>query len=123
MTENDQRAAVADFVAGHVQRERAWLPHDRRGRWVVLEPGSGHHMTGGPREVRQIADLATPRRARRFSSLSRARAFARSVRGTVHRWRRTSPGGRIWRRMSPWSWAVRGSCHLAGGIVELGCHG
>jgi hypothetical protein len=96
-------AAVADWV----DRDRAWLPRDRRGRWVVIEPGAGHHMSHSPRDVRRIADAATPRRARRFSSLSRARAFARSVDGTVRRWRRTPPGGGTWRRESPWQRAAR----------------
>ena len=108
MREAQAQARVEAAVADCIHRDRAWLPHDRRGRWVVIEPGAGHYMTSSPSDVRRIADFATPRRARRFSSLSRARAFARSVGGTVYRWRRTSPSGRIWKRESPWQWAIRG---------------
>jgi hypothetical protein len=118
-TQNHERARVEAAVADSVQRDRAWLPHDRRGRWVVVEPGAGHYMTSSPRDVRRVAELATPRRARRFSSLSRARAFARSVDGTVRRWRRAPPGGGIWRRESPWQWATRGRGAVITGIAEL----
>lgn len=104
---NDHCITLDTLVADYTRRERAWLPHDHRGRWVVIEPGAGHHMTGSPKEVRRIADLATPRRARRFSSLSRARAFARSVKGTVFRWRRTAPSGQGWAIESPWQRAMR----------------
>lgn len=84
-----------------VNRERGWLPQDRRGRWVVIEAGAGRHMPSSPRDVRRIADLATPRRARRFSSLSRAKAFARSINGTVRRWQRTPPSGGTWQQEAP----------------------
>jgi hypothetical protein len=94
-------------AAAAVERDRAWLPHDRHGRYLVLEAGSGRYLRGEPKIIRQIADAASDRRARRFSSLSRARAFARQVGGTVHRWRRTPPGGGIWRRQSPWDRALK----------------
>jgi hypothetical protein len=64
-------ASIADYV----NRERVWLPQNRRGRWVVIEPGAGYYMTSSPKDVRRIADRATPRRARRFSSLSQSTAF------------------------------------------------
>ena len=109
---------MADAFA---ERERRWLPHDRRGRWVVLEPGVGRHLKDSPRELRRQADAWTPRRGRRFSSLSRARAFARTVGGTVHRWKRTAPSGNVWRRESPWeralstaAWPLSFSNFLAG---------
>jgi hypothetical protein len=89
-------------IAAAIDRDRAWLPHDRRGRWVVMEPGTGRLLRGSPAHVRRVADAATPRRARRFSSLSRARAFARRVGGDVHRWRRTTPFGGVWHRLDPW---------------------
>jgi hypothetical protein len=98
-------AHFTTLLAVHIERERAWLPHDRRGRWVVLESGVGRYLTGSPRHVRKIADSATTRRARRFSSLSQARAFAHSVGGHVHRWKRTTPGGHTWQRVTPWEWA------------------
>jgi len=94
------------MAAAQADRDRAWLPHDRRGRWVVFEPGAGRHLSGGSRQMRRIVDTATPRRGRRFSSLSQARAFARAVRGTVHRWRRTAPSGGVWQGQSPWRWAL-----------------
>ncbi len=90
------------MCAAYSARETAWLPHDRRGRWVVIEPGAGRYLTGSPRDVRRYVDAASQRRGRRFSSLSRARAFAKSVEGTVARWRRTPPGGGVWRQVSPW---------------------
>lgn len=97
--------ALQRSIAAHVARDRAWMPQDRRGRWVVIEPGAGRYLTGCSAEVRAIADAATPRRARRFRSLSRARAFARETGGMLARWRRTPPGGGQWRRLSPWAWA------------------
>ena len=93
-------------ITAQVDRDRAWLPHDRRGRWVVIEPGAGRHLTSSPKHVRRIVDAATPRRGRRFSSLARARAFARTVGGYVARWRRTPPGGGVWRFESPWERAL-----------------
>lgn len=95
-------------VAAHVERERAWLPHDHSGRWVVLEPGAARYLPDSSRAMRRYIDAITPRRARRFSSLSRARAFANRVGGTVHHWRRTPPLGGIWQRQSPWQRAIKG---------------
>jgi hypothetical protein len=87
----------------HVARERQWWRHDRRGRWIVVEPGPGRLLVGASRHVRALADAITERRGRRFSSLSRARAFARSVGGEVRRWRR-----RMWRcETNPWTGATR----------------
>jgi hypothetical protein len=108
LVEDRMRAALARTI----EREQAWLPHDRRGRWVVIESGAGHYLTGEPRHIRQIADRYSKRRARRFSSLSAARAFAKSVDGTVRRWRRTPPGGGVWRRESLWEHAREG-CEAA----------
>lgn len=93
-----ERAAIASAL----ERDRAWLPHDHRGRWGVIESGAGRYLTDSSAAVRQIADAATSRRARRFSSLSRARRFARRFGGKVFRWRRTPPGGGVWQRLSPW---------------------
>jgi hypothetical protein len=94
-------------IAARVARDHAWLPHDRRGRYLVFEAGAGRHLRGEPVVIRQIVDAASERRARRFSSLSRARAFAREVGGTVHRWRRTPPGGGRWLRVPSWNRALR----------------
>lgn len=93
---------LTEAVAAHAARERAWLPRDHHGRWVVMEPGAGRYLKDSPRAMRRYVDAITPRRGRRFSSLSRARAFARSVGGEVRRWRRTPPGGGVWQRVSPW---------------------
>jgi len=95
-------AKIAEYAA----LERAWLPHDRRGRWVVLESGAGRYLTDSPRSIRLYVDGLTPRRARRFSSLSQARAFARKVEGTVHHWRRTPSRGHVWKRQTPWERAI-----------------
>jgi hypothetical protein len=104
---NADLAQHLDVMAtAYAERERGWLPHDRRGRWVVIEPGAGRHLRGIPREMRRYVDRVTPRRGRRFSSLSQARAFARSVGGKVRHWRRTPPGGGVWRRQSPWERAL-----------------
>ena len=94
-------------LAAHLERERDWLPHDRRGRWLVIEPGPGHLLHDQPRWMRDLVDAVSERRARRFSSLSRARAFARRVGGTLAHWRRTPPSGGQWRRVSPWDRAIR----------------
>jgi len=97
---------IDEAAAAYVERECEWLPRDRRGRWGVIEPGAGRYLKGSPARVRQVADRASRRRARRFSSLSRARAFAREVGGDVFRWRRTPPGGGAWGRESPWRRAL-----------------
>lgn len=97
---------LEEAVAGYTARERAWLAHDHRGRWVVIEPGIGHLLSGCSKAARRYADATSRRRARRFSSLSRARAFARSVGGIVARWRRTPPRGGAWTHESPWQRAL-----------------
>jgi len=104
------RKLLDEAMRAHVERERAWWKNDRRGRWVVLEPGPGRLLSGSPRHVRDYVDAITPQRGRRFSSLSRARAFARRIGGEVRRWRRQMPrraGGRsykaAWRyETNPW---------------------
>lgn len=108
-TEHQVRAMIDDLAADFARRELAWLPSDRRGRWVVLESGAGRLLRDSPAAIRRRVDRMTPRRVRRFSSLSRARSFAHQVGGTVHRWRRTAPGGGVWQRWSPWQWATRNS--------------
>ena len=71
--------------------EAAWWKNDRRGRWVVLEPGPGRLLNDSPKHVREYVDAIVPQRGRRFRSLSRARAFAREVGGVVRRWHREMP--------------------------------
>lgn len=96
-------------------REAKWWKNDRRGRWVVLEPGPGRLLKDSPQHVREYIDLVTEQRGRRFSSLSRARAFAREIGGKVRRWRRhmhRSYMGRkvkaTWRyETNPWARATR----------------
>jgi hypothetical protein len=95
--------AFAKFAA----REQSWLPHDRRGRWCVTEPGVGRLLNGSPAHVRRTADRISDRRVRRFSSLSQARAFARQVGGDVTRWHRRAPKGFVRKRATPWEWATR----------------
>lgn len=71
--------------------ESAWWKNERRGRWVVLEPGPGQILTDSPKHVREYVDAIVPQRGRRFRSLSRARAFAREVGGVVRHWRKEMP--------------------------------
>ena len=103
----DLQHLLSKHLDRHVKREQAWRVHDRRGRWVVIEPGAGRYLTGASADVRALADVMSHRRGRRFSSLSRARAFARQVNGFVARWRRVPPGGGTWKLVSPWQWALR----------------
>jgi len=108
-------------------RERAWWKNDRRGRWVVLEPGPGRLLDDSPRHVREYIDAITPQRGRRFRSLSRARAFAREIGGEVRRWRRNmtrSYGGcklkTTWRyETNPWKSAARPMLWPMWGCVSL----
>ena len=87
----------------HIERERAWKTPDRQGRWVVLERGPGRLLRDAPRHVRDYIDAITEIRGRRFSSLSRARAFAREIDGVVRRWRRQMPRRGPWRLVTnPW---------------------
>lgn len=97
---------IQDALAAHIAHEASWLPHDHRGRWVVIEPGAGRFLRTLPRALRSEVDELTPRRARRFSSRARARAFAREVGGDVRHWRRRPPSGSLWRRQSPWQRAL-----------------
>jgi hypothetical protein len=98
----------------HVEYERAWWKNERRGRWVVLEPGPGRLLKGSSKRVREYVDAVVPQRGRRFRSLSRARAFAREVGGVVRRWRRhmhKRVGARVykttWRyETNPWKRAT-----------------
>jgi len=92
MMSNDFKGLFEKALQDHAAYETAWRVHDRRGRWVVLEAGPGRHLRELPRHVRDYVDAVTSRRGRRFSSLSRARAFAREVGGELLRWRRCMPG-------------------------------
>ena len=95
-------------LRAHTEYERGWWKQDRRGRWVVLEPGPGHLLKGSPRHIRDYVDSIMERRGRRFSSLSRARAFAREVGGVVRRWRRQMPKRGPWRHVTnPWERVVK----------------
>ena len=104
------RAAVDGLVAADME----WTRQDRHGRWVVIERGVGALLKDSPPSVREYVDGVTSYRARRFSSLSRARKFAQKVDGIVRRWRRRPParggGGkfrRVWRRQGPWERALQ----------------
>ena len=94
-----------------VAADMEWLHHDQHGRWVVLEPGVGRLLKGSPPRVRDYVDAVTERRARRFSSLSRARKFAQRVGGVIRRWRRRPPsrmGQRcVWKCKGVWEQARR----------------
>ena len=79
---------MADMMTGHVAGNNEWLKQDTKGRWVVI---AGQH-------------------GRRFSSLSRARAFASKVGGKVQRWRR-----RAWIRLTPLQLALKG---MVSGMVS-----
>ena len=99
----------------YADREAKWWKNDRHGRWVVLEPGSGRLLKDSPQHVREYIDLVTEQRGRRFSSLSRARAFAREIGGKVRRWHRHMHrcymGRKVkatWRyETNPWARATR----------------
>jgi len=107
MMEGSVRKMLDASMRRYADREQAWWKQDRRGRWVVLEPGPGRHLRDAPRHIRDYVDAVTDQRGRRFSSLSRARAFAREVDGEVRRWRRQMPGRGSWRReTNPWARVV-----------------
>ena len=97
-------------LRAYTERERAWWKQDRRGRWVVFEPGPGRLLKNSPQHIRDYVNAITPQRARRFRSLSRARGFAREIGGVVRRWSRHMPRrvmGRkvktVWRlETNPW---------------------
>ena len=92
--------------AKHFAREHdLWtLERDqqRRGRWVVVEPGIGRLLKDLPRAEQLSVDLLSGLRARRFTSLSHARKFAKIVGGVIRRWRRKPPGAPSGTR---WDWA------------------
>lgn len=92
----------------YTEHEQAWWKQDRRGRWVVLEPGPGRLLRESPRHIRDYVDAITEQRGRRFSSLSRARAFASEIGSVVRRWRRKMPKRGPWRyETNPWKRATQ----------------
>ena len=102
-------------LRAHTESDRQWWKNDRRGRWVVLEPCPGRLLKGSPRHIRDYVDAIMEQRGRRFSSLSRARAFAREIGGVVRRWRkhmhRSYMGRKVkatWRyETNPWARVAR----------------
>ena len=86
--EGRTRELMDKALRTHLDSERGWWKNDRRGRWVVLEPGPGRLLKDSPLHIREYIDAITAQRGRRFRSLSRARAFAREIGGEVRRWRR-----------------------------------
>ncbi len=113
MMSGDTKQLLDAAVSKYAEHEHVWTPHDQRGRWVVLEVGIGRHLKDASVDARRYADAVSERRARRFSSLSRARAFAHQVGGVVRHWRRRPPSSgipgirRVWVRLSTWGWANR----------------
>lgn len=118
MVEGQLKEQLAKSLHAYTERERRWWKQDQRGRWVVLEPGPGRLLKDSPRHIRDYVDAISDQRGRRFSSLSRARAFAREIGGAVRRWRRLMPKRGPWHRVTnPWqlaaNWApmaLWGSC-------------
>lgn len=116
-------SAFADYA----ERERAWWKNDRRGRWVVLEPAPSRVLGDAPAHVRDYVDAITDRRARRFSSLSHARSFAKAIGSEVRRWRRQQirrAGDRkfkaTWRyETNPWALAQRQPGAWLCGVADL----
>lgn len=107
-TEDRFKTLLDKSLAAYTARELRWWKQDRRGRWLVLEPGPGRLLRNSPRHVRDYIDSITEQRGRRFSSLSRARKFAHQVGGVVRRWQRRLPGGRSWRLVTnPWESAIQ----------------
>lgn len=106
MTEGVRGEWFEKGLAKFMKREKAWLAREVRGRWMVVEPGPGRHLKGASQHLRRWIDLATPRRVRRFTSLSRARAFAREFGSEVQRWRRPTKG-RARVRVGIWQHAVQ----------------
>jgi hypothetical protein len=106
--EDRYREMLDKSMRAHAHREQQWWKQDRRGRWVVLERGVGHLLTDSPQHIRDYVDANTEQRGRRFSSLSRARKFAREVDGVVRRWRRQMPKRGPWRlETNPWARVMR----------------
>ena len=106
--EDRHRELMEKSFQAYAAREDAWWRQNRRGRWVVLEPGPGRLLKGSPRHIRDYVDANMEQRGRRFSSLSRARAFAREVSGVVRRWKRQMPKRGPWRHITnPWEFALK----------------
>jgi hypothetical protein len=101
--EGKMKQLLDKSLRAHTEYERGWWKQDRRGRWVVLEPGPGRLLKESPRRIRDRVDALVEQRGRRFSSRSRARAFAREIGGKVRRWRRQMPKRGPWRLVTnPW---------------------
>jgi hypothetical protein len=98
-----------EALSAQVSRDLMWTKQSRRGRWVVVEPAPA--LPGQLPHVRAIVAAVSERRGRRFSSLSRARAFARQVDGRVVHWR-----AQHWKRISPWQRAAK---HAGLGAMNL----
>lgn len=111
MMTGQHHALLEQSCAKFVAAERAWSKGSPRGRWVVLERGPGRLLRDSPRHLRDYVDAITPQRGRRFTSLSRARAFARNVDGIVRRWRNPMPDGKVWQKIGAWEHALRGVRH------------
>ena len=121
MMEGQFKAMFDKALRTHTEYERQWWKNDRRGRWIVLEPGPGRLLKSSPRRIRDYVDALMEQRGRRFSSLSRARAFAREVGGVVRRWRRQMPRRGAWRLVTnPWERVARTSLRLWGCCSEHG---
>ena len=122
MMEGQFKERFDKALHAHTKYERGWWKQDRRGRWVVLEPGPGRLLKSSPRHVRDYVDALMEQRGRRFSSLSRARAFAREVGGVVRRWRCQMPKRGPWRLVTnPWERvATRSPMRLWGCCPEHG---
>lgn len=113
--DDSARELLDKAIRSHADYEQQWWKNSRRGRWVVLEPGPGSLLADSPLHIREYVDAITPRRGRRFTSLSRARAFAREVGGELRRWHRQMSrriGDRrvkaTWRyETNPWKQAAR----------------
>lgn len=103
MMEGQIKQRLDKAMHAHAEYECQWWKNDRRGRWVVLEPGPGRLLKDSPRHMRDYVDALTEQRGRRFSSLSRARA----IDGEVRRWRRQMPRRGSWRYVTnPWEGAI-----------------
>lgn len=105
------RARMSHAERLFIERERQWARQATHGRWVVIAPPASRafrdtDLTKDQLEL--IDDLSRHRRrGRRFSSLSRARSFAREVGGDVRRWR-----ARQWREVSPWAFVGSQTANL-----------
>lgn len=107
MMEGQLKKLLDRSLHAYTERERRWWKQDFRGRWVVLEPGPGRLLRDSPQHLRDYINAISDQRGRRFSSLSRARAFAREVGGVVRRWRRQMPKRGPWHRVTnPWARAA-----------------